>query len=122
MSPAGNGGDYQLLINTEQVAKRTDKIFYVPVPTGDKYKKFNIYVQYTQAGATKEQEIAKIGNNDRAGKEIDWQRGKVRALKTEVKITSGANTPAGLSLFLSENADQFSPGSVVNINITNYRH
>ena len=121
VSPAGNGSTYQLLINTADADKRTDKIFYVPVPTGDKYKQFDISVLYTQGGATKEQVIAQIGNTIReaAGKTaIDWQRGKVRALKTEVKITSGGNTPALLSQFLEENKSDFSAGAEVTLTVT----
>ena len=108
---------YILAIATEPVAQRTNKTFFIPVPTGNKYKKFDIYVEYNMAGSTETELVGKLGNDDRPGKILNWQRGKVKSLTKEITVTSKGNTPAQIAAFLKDEWKSFPADADINITV-----
>lgn len=112
--------NYIMAIGTTPENKRTNKTFFVAVPTGNKYNTFDIYVEYNMAGSTQTELVASLGNTDRllAGKSIlDWKRGKVKSLSKEITVTANGNTPKALSQFLKNEWKTFPAGAEINITV-----
>lgn len=110
-------GYYGLEISMESVATRTNKTFFVAVPTSNKYKVFDVLVEYNMGKAKKYEMIAQLGNTYRigAGKSIlKWERGKVKTLSKEITVTAGGNTPKDLAAFLKAEWKNF-PADEINI-------
>lgn len=116
-SPINN---YVLAIATEPVAQRTNKTFFIAVPTGNKYADFKIYAEYNMAGSTETELVADLGNTTRlaAGKSaLNWQRGKVKSLSKEITVTASGNTPAELAKFLKDEWKTFPADAEINITV-----
>lgn len=113
----GDVKGYILAISTEPIAQRTNKTFFIPVPTGNKYNKFDIYVEYNMAGSTETELIEKLGNADRPGKILNWQRGKIKSLTREITVTASGNTPQEISAFLKDEWKSFPEGDEINITV-----
>ena len=113
-------GLYFLEIGTESVAKRTNKTFFIAVPTGNKYKVFDILIEYNMGSTKKYELVGQLGNTVRAkaGKSIlNWQRGKIKTLTKEITVTASGNTPKAISAFLKDEWKSFPEGADINITV-----
>lgn len=113
-------GLYFLEIGTESVAKRTNKTFFISVPTGNKYKVFDILIEYNMGSSKKYELVGQLGNTARqaAGKSIlNWQRGKIKSLTKEITVTASGNTPLAISQFLKDEWKSFPEGDEINITV-----
>ena len=108
---------YFLSVNTESVNQRTNKTFFIPVPTGNKYKTFDVLIEYNMGNLKKYEIVAQLGANDYS-KVLKWERGKVKSLSKEVTVTSGGNTPAQLAAFLKAEWKTFPADADINITVT----
>lgn len=111
---------YIMSVATDPVAQRTNKTFFIAVPTGNKYAKFDIYVEYNMGGSTQVEKVAELGNTARiaAGKSIlKWERGKVKSLSKEITVTSTGNTPKQLAAFLKAEWKTFPADADINITV-----
>lgn len=117
----GNPEDaYIMAIATDPVAQRTNKTFFIAVPTGNKYAKFDIYVEYNMGGSTQVELVGELGNTARiaAGKSVlNWQRGKVKSLTKEITVTASGNTPQEISQFLKDEWKSFPADAEINITV-----
>lgn len=112
---------YFLTIGTEAVAQRTNKTFFIPVPTGNKYAVFDVYVEYNMGSANKTELVAQLGNTYRLGaglSALKWERGKVKSLTREITVTSGGTTPKLISQFLKEEWKTFPADADINVFVT----
>jgi hypothetical protein len=107
---------YFLTVGTESVDERTNKTFFIPVPTGNKYKTFDVLVEYNMGSLKKYEIVAQLGADH--GKVLKWQRGKVKSLQREITVTSGGNTPKALSKFLKDEWKTFPADAVINITVS----
>ncbi len=110
-------GYYFLEIGTESVSQRTNKTFFIPVPTGNKYKTFDVLVEYNMGSLKKYERVAQLGSND-YGKVLKWERGKVKSLAKEITVTSNGNTPKELAAFLKSEWKTFPADADINITVT----
>ena len=133
VSPVGNAAEkqtvkidgvdvtnYIMAVGTTPENKRTNKTFFIAVPTGNKYGVFDVYVEYNMAGSTKTECVAKLGNTYRlgAGKSVlNWQRGKVKSLSKEITVTATGNTPKAISAFLKSEWKTFPAEGDINITV-----
>lgn len=108
---------YFLSVNTESVNQRTNKTFFIPVPTGNKYKTFDVLIEYNMGNLKKYEIVAQLGALDYP-KVLKWERGKVKSLSKEVTVTSGGNTPAQLAAFLKAEWKSFPADADINITVT----
>jgi hypothetical protein len=107
---------YFLAIGTESVSERTNKTFFIPVPTGNKYKTFDVLVEYNMGSLKKYEIVTQLGA-DHYGKVLKWERGKVKSLNKEITVTASGNTPKLLSQFLKEEWKSFPAGADINITV-----
>jgi hypothetical protein len=119
-TPGAPANGYVMAIATEPVSERTNKTFFIAVPTGNKYDKFDIWVEYNMGGSTQTELIDQLGVTARktAGKSIlNWQRGKVKSLTKEITVTASGNTPKDLADFLKSEWKSFPEGADINITV-----
>lgn len=115
-------GLYFLEIGTESVAKRTNKTFFIAVPTGNKYKVFDILIEYNMGSTKKYELVGQLGNTYRSGQGksiLNWQRGKIKSLTKEITVTASGNTPKEISAFLAAEWKSFPEGADINITVDN---
>ena len=108
---------YFLAIGTESVNERTNKTFFIPVPTGNKYKTFDVLVEYNMGSSKKYEIVTQLGA-DYYGKVLKWERGKVKSLSKEITVTSGGNTPKAIAKFLADEWKSFPAEGDINITVT----
>ncbi len=111
---------YFLTIGMEAVSQRTNKTFFIPVPTGNKYAIFDVWVEYSMGNATKQQLVAQLGNTKRLADNLsplNWTRGKVKSLSREITVTSGGNTPKQISAFLASEWKTFPADADINVTV-----
>ena len=111
---------YITAISMTPVSQRTNKTFFIAVPTGNKYAKFDIYVEYNMGASTQTELVGELGNTARtfAGKSIlNWQRGKVKSLTKEITVTASGNTPKEIAQFLKEEWKTFPADADINITV-----
>ena len=112
--------NYFLEVGTESVSKRTNKTFFIAVPTGNKYKVFDLLIEYNMGTDKKYELVGQLGNTYRsgAGKSIlNWQRGKIKSLTKEITVTASGNTPKAISQFLKDEWQSFPADAEINITV-----
>lgn len=113
-------GLYFLEVGTESVSKRTNKTFFIAVPTGNKYKVFDLLIEYNMGSTKKYELVGQLGNTARIAESksvLNWQRGKVKSLTKEITVTSQGNTPKAISEFLAAEWKSFPEGDEINITV-----